>query len=229
MCRDRDGEPFAGSAAEAFMRALALGLLVTGLVATVSPQRIDAAGAASAQAPSAGWREITIPAGTSLPVVLDTSVGSDISRVEQAVNGHLARAVRVNGVTALSAGSAISGVVTDATRAGKVKGLAHVAMRFSTLTPRGDSESYRIQTRVVGRTAPATKKDDALKIGVPAAGGAVVGALVGGKKGAAIGTAAGGGAGTAVVLSTRGKEVRLGRGATVLVRLAQPLTVRVRT
>jgi hypothetical protein len=207
-----------------------VGLLVAGSVATAAPPGIEANNAANAAAArSVGWREITIPAGTSLPVVLDTSVGSDISRVEQPVHGHLARAIHVNGATVLPSGSAVSGVVTDATRSGKVKGRAHVAMRFSTVTPRGDSESYRMQTRLVGRTAPATKKNDALKIGVPAAGGAVIGALVGGKKGAAIGTAAGGGAGTAVVLSTRGKEVRLGRGATVLVRLAQPLTVRVRS
>ena len=77
------------------------------------------------------------------------------------------------------------------------------------MTPRGDDERYDIQTATVGRTAPATKKEDAIKIGAPAAGGAIIGAIVGGKKGAAIGTAAGGGAGTAVVLSTRGKEVQL--------------------
>ena len=82
-------------------------------------------------------------------------------------------------------------------------------------------------TRSWVAVAPATKKKDALKIGVPAAGGALVGALVGGKKGAGIGALAGGGAGTAYVLTTRGKEVRLGRGATVSVRLASPLTVRV--
>ena len=57
--------------------------------------------------------------------------------------------------------------------------------------------------------------------------GAVAGALVGGKKGAAIGGAAGGGAGTAVVLSTRGKEVHLPRGSRLTVRLSAPLTVRV--
>jgi hypothetical protein len=85
-----------------------------------------------------------------------------------------------------------------------------------------------MQTRLIGRTAVATKRSDALKIGVPAAGGAAAGGILGGKKGAAIGTAVGGGAGTAVVLSTRGKEVRLTRGATVLVRLAHPLTVRVK-
>ena len=79
----------------------------------------------------------------------------------------------------------------------------------------------------MSRQAPATKSKDAAIIGLPATGGAIVGAVTGGKKGAAIGAAAGGGAGTAVVLSTRGKEVRLGRGYQVGVRLLAPITVRV--
>ena len=207
------------------MRFLTGLMTVSLMLATASlPSAAPAAGGAAV-----GWREITLPAGTALPVVLDTSVGSDISRIEQPVHGHLARSVHANGVIAIPAGSAISGIVTSARRPGKVKGRGYVAMRFSSLTPNGDSETYRIQTQPVGRLAPATKKNDALKIGVPAAGGAIVGGLVGGGKGAAIGAAAGGGAGTAVVLSTRGKEVRLGRGATVIARLAQPLRVRVRS
>jgi len=159
--------------------------------------------------------------------VLDTPVGSDTSRVEEPVRAHLAQAVVVRGMTVLPAGSAVSGVVTDATRSGKVKGLAHVAMRFDAITPRGESERYQMRTASVGRTAPATKKKDALEIGAPAAGGAIIGALVGGKKGAAIGGAAGGGAGTAVVLSTRGKEIHVRQGAPLTLRLAAPLTVRV--
>jgi hypothetical protein len=119
-----------------------------------------------------------------------------------------------------------TGVVTDATRSGKVKGRAHVAIRFDSLTPTG-GERYRISTAAIGRTAPATKKKDALEIGGGAAGGALVGAIVGGKKGAAIGSAAGGGAGTAVVLSTRGKEVHVNRGATLALRLVEPVAVRV--
>ena len=63
----------------------------------------------------------------------------------------------------------------------------------------------------MGGRGAGTKKKDALTIGLPAAGGAVVGALVDGKKGAGIGAAVGGGAGTAVVLSTRGKDVRMAR------------------
>ena len=171
-------------------------------------------------------KEITLPSGTRLPVVLDTGVASNTSRVEQAVSGHTSRDVMVNGAVAIPAGSQLFGVVTDARRSGKVKGRAHVAIRFNTLVPKGSSEQYRIQTASIGRTAPATKKDDAVKIGAPAAGGAVIGSIIGGKKGALIGAGVGGGAGTAVVLETRGKEVGIGRGAALVVRLTAPIAVK---
>jgi hypothetical protein len=203
--------------------------------AVATTGRADAApnmpGATTAATAAADWREITLPAGTRLPIILETAVGSDISRVEQRVEARIARAVSLHGETVLPAGSRVTGVVTDATRAGKVKGRAHVALRFDTLTPRGPNvsdERYTIHSTSVGRTAAATKKKDALEIGGPAAGGALVGALLGGKKGALIGTAVGGGAGTAVVMSTRGKEVRLGRGAALTLQLSEPVTVRVK-
>jgi hypothetical protein len=208
------------------MKLLAAGFVAVGLVGAAASTPLAAGGVPPAA--SVGWHEVTIPAGTSLPVTLDTSVGSDISHVEQPVHGHLSRTLYVNGAAAIPAGSAVSGFITSARRSGKVKGRAYVAMRFSTLTCRGGSENYRIQTRNIGRLASATKEKDAVKIGAPALGGALVGGLVGGGKGAAIGAAAGGGAGTAVVLNTRGEEVRIGRGQAVLVRLTQPLRVRVR-
>ena len=190
--------------------------------------RAEPARAAEPVAVAAAWREITIPAGTALAVTLDTPVGSDTSRVEEPVTAHLARAIRVHGDVVLAAGSRVTGVVTDATRSAKVKGRAHVAMRFDSLTPSGDDQRYAIRTASVGRTAEGTKKKDALEIGAPAAGGAIIGALLGGKKGAAIGAGVGGGAGTAVVLSTRGKEVHLGKGAALTLKLAAPLTIRVK-
>jgi hypothetical protein len=174
------------------------------------------------------WREVTIPAGTNLPIILDTTVSSASSRLEEPVAAHLSRAVTVGGVAVLPAGSHVSGVVTDATRSAKVKGRAHVSVRFDSLTPHGDDQRYPIETTSVGRTAAATKKNDAVKIGAPAAGGAIIGAFAGGKKGALIGTAVGGGAGTAVVLSTRGKEVQLSKGAPLTLKLAEPVTVRIK-
>jgi hypothetical protein len=170
-------------------------------------------------------REVVIPAGTVLPVRLDTSIGSDTSRVEQSVNAHLARAIVIDGVTAIPAGSAVSGVVTDVLRPGRVEGRSHIGVRFTTVAV-GD-ERYKMMARTNGWAGRSAKKKDARNIAIPAAGGAVVGAIVGGKKGAAIGGAAGGGAGTAYVLSTRGPEVRVGRNAPVSVRLTEPLRIRV--
>ena len=190
--------------------------------------RVEPARAADTAPSPDAWREITIPAGTQLAVTLDTAVGSDTSRVEEPVTAHLSRPLRVRGQTVLD-GARLTGVVTDASRSAKVKGRAHVAMRFDALTPTGGDQRYAIRTASVGRTAEGTKRKDALKIGAPAAGGAIIGALLGGKKGALVGTAVGGGAGTAVVLSTRGEEVHLARGSALMLKLAAPLTVRVKS
>lgn len=170
-------------------------------------------------------REVIVPAGTVLRVQLETSVASDSSRIEDVVRGHLVAPIVVDGRTVVPTNSPVVGHVSQAVRSGKVKGLARIGVRFDSLTTDGDR--YAIQTRQWTKIAPSTKGKDAAKIGLPAAGGAIVGGIVGGKKGAAIGAGAGGGAGTAVVMTTRGKEVRLGRGAVLYVRLDRPLSVRV--
>lgn len=170
-----------------------------------------------------GARAVTLPSGTLLPLTLDSYVASDTSRIESPVHAHLRRAVIVDGVVVLPAGTRLSGFVTEARQSARVKGRGRVAFRFTTMSVDGDH--YRVSTSRVVRQAPGTKKDDALKIGIPAGAGAVIGAIADGRKGAAIGSAVGGAAGTGVVLSTRGKEARLGRGAAVAVRLLQPVRV----
>src|SRR5262249_54215964 len=114
--------------------------------AAAAPAATSGADAARAEA---GWHEVTIPAGTQPPIALATGVAASRSHVEQPVHAHLSRNVVVHGQTALAEGSAISGVVTDATRSGRVKGRAHVAVRFDTLTPRGVDERYNIRTTAV--------------------------------------------------------------------------------
>ena len=86
---------------------------------------------------------------------------------------------------------------------------------------------YDLQSAPLSHRAPATKGEDAVKIGIGAGAGAVIGGLLGGKDGAAKGAAVGGGAGTGVVLATKGREMRLGPGADVTTRLEAPLTIRV--
>lgn len=173
------------------------------------------------------YREITVPAGTVLPLALKSSVASDTSNVEDQVHATLRRGVTVDGVQVLPAGTAVLGHVTSAHRSAKVKGRASIAFRFNQIDLPGAGGREPISTGTVSRFAPATKKKDATKIGVGAGAGAIIGGIVGGGGGAAKGAAIGGGAGTAVVLSTRGQEVRLTAGTPVSVKLTAPLTVRV--
>ena len=137
----------------------------------------------------AGWREVTIPAGTTLPVVLDTSVGSDTSRVEQPVQrASRARDRRRRRRRCSPQGSRVSGVVTDATRSGKVKGRAHVAVRFDYADaarrrralphPDGGGRPHRAGDEEEGRARRSARRPRAARSSAR---------IVGGKKGAAIG------------------------------------------
>jgi hypothetical protein len=173
------------------------------------------------------FRDVTIPAGTALPLTLRTSVGSDTSKVEDQVRATLRSPITLKGVQALPAGTTFTGHITDAERSGKVKGRARIAFRFTRADPPGSGEQLNVRTATVSRLAPATKKRDAATIGGGAVGGAIIGGIVGGGDGAAKGAAIGGAGGTGVVLATRGKEVKLPAGTAISVKLTAPLTVRV--
>ena len=166
-----------------------------------------------------------MPAGTELPLKLESALASDTSAVEDPVRASLRRSVAIDELTVLPAGTNLRGVVTGVQRSAKVKGRASLAFRFTSLAV--DDESYDIRTSSVAREAAGTKKKDATKIGIGAGAGAIIGGIAGGGKGAAIGTAIGGGAGTGMVLATRGEEVRLAAGTPVTVKLSEALTVRV--
>ena len=172
------------------------------------------------------YREMTLPAGTTLRLELTSAVASDSSRVEDAVRAELRQPVTVDGTEVLPAGTEVVGSVTNVERPGRVKGRARVSYRFNSLSHAG--QQYDIATAALSHQGAATKSEDATKIAVGAGAGAAIGALLGGGDGAAKGAAIGGGAGTGVVLATCGEEVRLGPGADVTTRLTEPLTVRVR-
>jgi hypothetical protein len=184
-------------------------------------------GSKPAKLPAAAkFREYTIPAGRTLMIRLDSPVSSASARVEDSVDATLVQPVFMNDVQVIPEGAGVLGQVQTVTPAGKVKGRASLAVRFHTLTMPETSERYPIAADFQ-RIAPATKSDDARKIGLPAAGGAIVGAIIGGKKGAAIGAVVGGGAGTAAVLATPGKEISLPAGTRLEVPLGQAIDIKV--
>lgn len=174
----------------------------------------------------AKFREYTIPAGTTLAVRLESAVSSESSQVEDAISATLIDALLIDGIEVLPAGSVVTGAVTGVQPAGKVKDRASLALRFSAITVAGPNGRYPIAARLA-LVAPTTRKKDVATVAIPAAGGAIIGAIIGGKKGAGIGAAIGGGGGTAVVLTTKGPEVRLAQGAVLSPPLDQSVEIRV--
>ena len=172
--------------------------------------------------PPPAFREVTIPAGTSLSVSVLSNLASNTSKVEDVVKAALANPVVIDGVTAVPKGAEIRGVVSDAKQSGRVKGKASIGLAFDRLTVRG--ETLKIETAPVVLEAQDKKSDDVKKGGIGAGLGAVVGGIAGGGTGAAIGAVAGG---AGAVLGTKGREIEVPAGTVVNVLLQSPLTVRV--
>ena len=97
---------------------------------------LGSANGEAARAPASvrpAYREVTIPAGTALPLTLTSSVASDTSAVQDAVTAELTTPIRIDGRDVLPAGTRFSGVVTDVDDSGRVKGRAMIAFRFRSL------------------------------------------------------------------------------------------------
>jgi hypothetical protein len=151
---------------------------------------------------------ITVPANTSLEVLLDGSLSSDKSSAGDKFEASLAAPLVVDGTTVVEKGSRVLGKVVDAEGSGRVKGRASLTLTLTSVMHDGKTTS--ITTKNWGMEAESTKKKDAVIVGGAAAVGTAIGGLLGGKKGAAEGAAVGGGAGAGTVLATKGKEVELG-------------------
>jgi len=169
------------------------------------------------------YHDVTVASGTQIPLELLTSISSETAEVETEVRGRTKQAITVGGETVIPAGATVTGSVTDVASSGKVKGVARLAMRFTSVSYSG--QRHRINTEPLSFEAESTKKKDAVKVGAGAGIGAAIGGIIGGGKGAAIGAGIGGGAGTASVLATKGKEVELASGTAMTTVLSAPLTV----
>jgi hypothetical protein len=195
---------------------------------SVAPEAGKSAGTSTKAKPSNGGggilaapkpEPITLPEGTTLPIILETSLSSKGNNAGDAVVGKLADDVRVGDKVVIPASSEVRGHVTAAEGSGRVKGRARLAFEFDSVVVKGKEHS--ISTQAIDITADNGRKRDAGIIGGGAGAGAIVGAITNGKKGAGLGALIGAGAGTGVVLATKGGEVELGAGGRYAVSLTR--------
>jgi hypothetical protein len=168
-------------------------------------------------------KPIVIPAGTTIPVILSTTLNSRTNNAGDGFQGSLASPVMVDGQEAIPKGASARGTVVTTKAQGKFKGEAILTVKLTNITVRG--KSYPIATQSYTETEKGKGKRTAIVTGGGAAVGALIGGLAGGGKGAAIGAGVGGGGGLAASGATGGKNVTLAAESRVTFRLADSLTL----
>jgi hypothetical protein len=167
-----------------------------------------------------------IPADAVLGLQIDRTVSSELARVEDRVDARVTRDVRVGDRVAIPAGAVVQGSVMEVERGGKVKERAKLGIRFHTVVL-ADGTRLNIKTESIVREGASPSKGSAARIGGAAAGGAILGAILGGGKGAVIGGSIGAAGGTAATMAGDRQPAVLPAGSTVSVRVQQPVTVTV--
>jgi hypothetical protein len=165
-----------------------------------------------------GERRIVVPAGTVFVIRLQDALDTGVNRSGDEVVGTTTEDVRIGHFEVVPAGTTVLGSLSDVEPAGRVQGPARMTIRFERveIPSRG---TYRIDTEPLILEAPSGTREDAATIAAGGIIGSVIGAIAGGEKGAAIGGAVGVGVGTAIVLGTRGEEIRLPEGTRLATRL----------
>jgi hypothetical protein len=150
---------------------------------------------------------VDLPEGTPIRVRLDQDLGSKISQAGDSFSATVADDVIVNGEVIVPRGSRADGAVISAHPLGKFKGGAELAIRLERVHTKFGS--YPVATSTVSHAEKGKGKRSTGFIAGGAGLGALIGGLAGGGKGAAIGALAGGGAGTAGAAFTGNKQIML--------------------
>lgn len=176
------------------------------------------------KAPARAPETITLPAGTSIVVRVNSTLSSDKNLAGDTFTGTLDQPIVVNDMVIAERGARVDGKVVEATKAGRVKGTSLLSVALTRIRT-SDGQNIAISTDPFVREGESSKKADAVKVGVGAAIGAAIGAIAGGGKGAGVGAASGGAAGGGVVLATRGKPVQIDVETKVPFRLANAVSI----
>jgi hypothetical protein len=164
---------------------------------------------------------LTIPAGTVVQIRTSDWISSDKNKKGDQFIGTLVNPVIVDGWVVARRGQTIVGQVTDAQRAGRVKGVSKLQLDLNQLTL-VDGQMLNVQTSLLNASAGTSNGRDAVAVGTTTGTGAAIGGIAAGGAGAGIGAGAGFVAGIAGVLLTRGKPTIIPPEDVLTFRLETP-------
>jgi hypothetical protein len=181
---------------------------------------------------------VTLPAGATLQVVMETRLNTKDSKTGDAFRSRLVMPVFVDEQEVLPIGCVVEGTVARVQGPGRVSGRAELQLRPEKMTlPSGEvlelaatvtSGQGDENTRVTGEegTIQGSGKDgmDARGTATTATTGAVLGGIMGGGQGALIGAGAVGAIALIHQLFKRGNDAELPAGSELILELNRPLS-----
>jgi hypothetical protein len=167
--------------------------------------------------------DLTLPAGSVIQIRTTDFLSSDKNQKGNTFIATLAQPIVIDGWVAMRRGQTITGQVTDAVRAGRVKGVSKLQLELNQLTL-VDGQLVPVQTQLLNASAGTSNGRDAAAIGLTTGTGAAIGAAAAGGPGAAIGAGAGFVASVAGVLLTRGKPTIITPETLLTFKLEQPVS-----
>jgi len=183
--------------------------------------------AAQEAAPAGDRAGIVIPAGTKVPLRLESGISTKNAKPGDGVYARTTFPVTIDDRIIIPTGTYMQGEISSVKRAGRVHGSAEVLVHFRTMIyPSGytvalpgaiEGAPDAEETHVKGKEGTVQQdKETGKKIGTvakTAGAGATIGAVADRSiSGAAIGGGMGAAVGTAIAMLTRGSDVRLPAG-----------------
>jgi hypothetical protein len=166
-----------------------------------SPRKAPPA-AAPAPDPAKAPAPVTLPAGTVLNVLLTQAIEVDAAQAGMTFKSLLDDPVMVSGKVVVPRGSAVVLQAAKVEQAGKMKGADKITLKANSIAFGG--RKYEIVTTPVESKGSGEGKKTTRKVAGGAGLGAIVGGIAGGGTGAAIGALAGGA--TGAIVSSQGTE-----------------------
>jgi hypothetical protein len=200
---------------EEFMRythsAFAVAVVSVILLVTAAPSR------------SADNSQVTIPAGTAIPVRMIDSIDASQNQQGQAFRGSLDAPIHAGNRTVLPKGTRVYVKLVEVQSAGKFKGRNELRLELDRIVTA--KATYPVHSNVIDLRGSSQGKKTGKSAGIGAAVGAGLGAIVGGGKGAAIGAGAGAGTGLAVQGFRKHKTLQVSSESLLTFHLQTPLHV----
>jgi hypothetical protein len=166
---------------------------------------------------------ITLPAGTAIPVRITQTLDSATTQTGDKFTGAIASDIVVDGLVVLPQGTPVTGHVDAVQDAAHFKGSSLLTISLSAINRKG--EHIDVATEAYTKEGEGRGKNTAEKVGGGAVVGAILGGILGGGKGAAIGSVAGGGVGAGAQAATRGQQVQIPSETVVRFKLSDAIII----